>query len=98
MADEPPKREGMLDEIRRLEVVAEQLEDAIDDLEHECRRAQDALIRAGGRSPSVESRLQTLQESCDKTRRDMKENGDRRRELRARLPAMEAPPGKSPAD
>ena len=59
-AGEPADRESVLAEIRRLDAAAQQLGDARGELEHERRRASDALERAGGRSRAQERRLDEL--------------------------------------
>lgn len=71
--------------LARLEQIEDALGEARAEFEHELRRAGDALQRAGGRSPDVESRIALLERNIALNRRDLAENEKQRRALAAEL-------------
>ena len=68
-------------ELDRLEKRDAELQSALDDVEHDTRRCNDALERAGWRSGEAESRSAILTES----RRAIVDDQERNRVLRAQL-------------
>ncbi len=68
-------------ELDRLEKRDAELQAALDDVEHDARRCNDALERAGWRSGEAESRSAILAES----RRSIADDRERNRVLHAQL-------------
>lgn len=58
-------------EIARLEAYCEQLEDAIDELEHEARRCRDKLERAGGHTHAISRELERLKRNSAHNRKEL---------------------------
>lgn len=58
-------------EIARLEKYCEQLEDAIDELEHDARRCRDKLERAGGDSHGLSRELDRLKRNSAYNRKEL---------------------------
>lgn len=62
--------DGPDDEIRSLETFCEQLEEAIDEFEHEARRCRDRLER-GGESHRITRELKRLRDNRDLNRAEL---------------------------
>lgn len=57
--------------LKALETQLRQLKSALSEFEHEQRRVNDGLERAGGRSPSLESRAATLAVNRTRTKAEI---------------------------
>jgi len=66
-----PGAGGSDDEIAGLEARCGQLEEAIDQLEHEARRCRDKLERAGGQSRALSAEIDRLERSSARNRREL---------------------------
>lgn len=75
-------------ELAQLERRNAQLQFALDDVEHDLRRCNDALERAGWRSVEMQSRNSMLVESRGAILGDLKKNRLRSRELVEHLDAL----------
>ncbi|MDH3669732.1 MAG: hypothetical protein OES46_01040 [Gammaproteobacteria bacterium] len=76
-------------DIKHLEQVEDVLDEARGELEHELRRAGDALVRAGGRSWDVENRIKELKGNIALNRKDLEENKKQRQEFETHLKNIE---------
>jgi chromosome segregation ATPase len=72
-------------ELDRLEKQDAELQSALDDVEHDTRRCNDALERAGWRSGEAEARTAMLAESREAIVDDREKNRVRRAQLTGRL-------------
>ena len=79
-------------ELARLEQRAAELDAALDDVEHDTRRCNDALERAGWRSSKAEARARLLAESRQAIIADRERIGALRRQLCERLADAEERP------
>jgi chromosome segregation ATPase len=75
-------------ELAQLEQREGQLQSALDDVEHDLRRCNDALERAGWRSIDMQSRNSMLAESRRAIVEDLEKNRIRSGELVERLSAL----------
>lgn len=76
-------------ELERLEQVADALEEALGDFDHELRRVGDALIRAGGRSLALDEKAAQLRKNIKLSQKDLESNRIQRRTLESRLHDLE---------
>jgi len=81
-------------ELKRVKRLGEQLEYALDDVDHDVRRCSDALERLGGRSAELEQRMAVLQDNRRAILADQNENRAACRELTRRLASVERRLGK----
>ncbi|GMQ75453.1 MAG: hypothetical protein BMS9Abin01_0703 [Gammaproteobacteria bacterium] len=80
-SDDLPGLAAIQAELDRLEKRDAELQSALDDVEHDTRRCNDALERAGWRSGEAEARSAWLAES----RRAIVDDREKNRVLRAQL-------------
>jgi len=69
------------DEVAALEEYCEELEDAIDEFEHEVRRCRDRLERVGGQSHQLTRELKRLTNNRDLNFRELERARSRLAEL-----------------
>ncbi len=88
------KRERLEREIARLRKKRHQLDLALGEFLHEGRRTRDALERAGGRGPALETKARRLSANAQMTRRELDVTDRAIEDLRRRLAALDASGGK----
>ena len=92
MADPPrnDERQRLEREIARLRTKRHQLDLALGEFLHEGRRTRDALERAGGRGPALETKARRLSANAEMTRRELDVTDRAIEDLRRRLAALDA--------
>lgn len=88
------ERDRLEKELARLVVKRRALDEALGEFLHEGRRTRDALERAGGRSPVLETKARRLSANAEMTRRELDVTDRAIEDLRRRLAALDAGSGK----
>ena len=81
--------EELREKLERLEKTADVIEEGLSDFQHELRRVDDALVRAGGRSLELDRKERQLRENIKLARKDLEKNRVAREKLTKRLSTLD---------